>query len=1006
MVQFYNLHPFGSQQIVPMKQEPELFCCGRDCVFVACAGACKIDVFVASRDVFEPFCSINTVGKVRQMRYSDVGDYLVAVEEKNQVTSLRAYVNWRCKSTGNSRTSVRLVGLMIENPLNGGPRDQMDIIEMPLSDSPLCVSCCPVRGDLLVGCKNKLVLFYLRHLSLNNELSALDFERSLNLHVVNVTPIQIAFCAGYVSLMMEFEVLVLKLLQSPKGAAKTTAPDANGLGQPHEEGLINQAPPSSPCPLDLDDFVICQRPMELFGEESRSSGISFTLESIGLAKEDVYIQIQYILYRSFSLDLSQVFSVEDTKLHSLQLLPMYRTGTSTSLEGSASSQNRELLSLFCFFSMPHVGYLYTIGNSADLISTYQYPERSQEAVVTPQFLHVITSNSLQCYTVRCSAAAARDEDPYIDTTLKTCPPVTLDICALRMQLFIGLKVLGRFQNHVILLTKAIDEDITERETPKRTFSRRAGSVKHKLPPETEPGWNLYVVNTVPTIQLYKEMVEYSRKYETIRTQSSIHLLSEAHLLVRAALMDPDLMESPEKEELLAAFRDSCGYLGDCYSRFNTKFSHLALPYYKMSQLSMSDILSRGNSIIGGGGEDYGKGFVFYLKHSLSEDLDEELSEELATKVLQILSTAEPVQLPHALCSASMKNVSPRIAMGYLQKLDTTHPSVVVTLAKASMALKMQDLSAYRIEMGRHTEMMMVYGFVIEPRLLMHRRNEEIISTELAVHLKETQTRLLVASMVALYENSKIVLQEADLFLKVFCEQYEDEDRTPQLLVDFWEALFVACPQEAVLQDLLFKLISHYICRITGRQPPDTKPLKTPEELINSCSHYGLIYPWITYMVSKELPNNDSSEELSKLQSLLCGPSLDIASVRPFLEPLQENNIAALSVHILCATRLGEYEKSINKLLDQCPEAVISYAIHELKDASQGLWWTKLLPELCNRIQHGGNENQILISALRETLSVVAMELDLKDFLNVLPEDGSATFFLPYLLHHNRKKSVT
>ncbi|XP_030072178.1 BLOC-2 complex member HPS3 isoform X2 [Microcaecilia unicolor] len=929
MVQFYNLHPFGSQQIVPMKQEPELFCCGRDCVFVACAGACKIDVFVASRDVFEPFCSINTVGKVRQMRYSDVGDYLVAVEEKNQVTSLRAYVNWRCKSTGNSRTSVRLVGLMIENPLNGGPRDQMDIIEMPLSDSPLCVSCCPVRGDLLVGCKNKLVLFYLRHLSLNNELSALDFERSLNLHVVNVTPIQIAFCAGYVSLMMEFEVLVLKLLQSPKGAAKTTAPDANGLGQPHEEGLINQAPPSSPCPLDLDDFVICQRPMELFGEESRSSGISFTLESIGLAKEDVYIQIQYILYRSFSLDLSQVFSVEDTKLHSLQLLPMYRTGTSTSLEGSASSQNRELLSLFCFFSMPHVGYLYTIGNSADLISTYQYPERSQEAVVTPQFLHVITSNSLQCYTVRCSAAAARDEDPYIDTTLKTCPPVTLDICALRMQLFIGLKVLGRFQNHVILLTKAIDEDITERETPKRTFSRRAGSVKHKLPPETEPGWNLYVVNTVPTIQLYKEMVEYSRKYETIRTQSSIHLLSEAHLLVRAALMDPDLMESPEKEELLAAFRDSCGYLGDCYSRFNTKFSHLALPYYKMSQLSMSDILSRGNSIIGGGGEDYGKGFVFYLKHSLSEDLDEELS-----------------------------------------------------------------------------EMMMVYGFVIEPRLLMHRRNEEIISTELAVHLKETQTRLLVASMVALYENSKIVLQEADLFLKVFCEQYEDEDRTPQLLVDFWEALFVACPQEAVLQDLLFKLISHYICRITGRQPPDTKPLKTPEELINSCSHYGLIYPWITYMVSKELPNNDSSEELSKLQSLLCGPSLDIASVRPFLEPLQENNIAALSVHILCATRLGEYEKSINKLLDQCPEAVISYAIHELKDASQGLWWTKLLPELCNRIQHGGNENQILISALRETLSVVAMELDLKDFLNVLPEDGSATFFLPYLLHHNRKKSVT
>nr|XP_033813686.1 Hermansky-Pudlak syndrome 3 protein isoform X2 [Geotrypetes seraphini] len=934
MVQLYNCHPYGSQQIVPIKQEPELFCCGRDYVFVACAGACKIDAFVVSQDVCEPFCSINTVGKVRQMRYSDVGDYLVAIEEKNQVTSLRAYVNWKCKSAGNSRTSVRLVGLMIEDPLNGGPRDQLDIIEMPLSDSPLCISCCPVQGDVLVGCKNKLVLFYLRHLNLHNELYTLDFERSLILHVVNITPLHIAVCAGYVAIMMEFEVLVLKLLQSPKGASKTTAHDTSGLEQ-HDEGPTNHTPPSPPCPLESDDFVICQRPMELFGEESRSSGISVTLESIGLTKEDLCFQVQYILYRCFSPDFSQVFSVEDTRLHSLQLLPIYRAGTPTSLEGSTATHNKEVLSLFCFFSMPHIGYLYITGNSAELISTYQYPERSQAAVLTPQFLHVITSNNLQCYTARCSAAAARDEDPYIDTTMKACPPVTMDICALRMQLFIGLKALGHFKNHVILLTKANDENITERETPKRTFSRKAGSIKYKPPPETEPGWNLYVVNSVPTIQLYKEMVEYSRKYETIRTQSSIHLLSEAHLLIRAALMDPSLKESPEKEELLAAFRESCGYLGDCYSRFNTKFSHLALPYYKMSALSMSDILKQGNSVIGGGREDYGKGFLFYLKHSLSEDLDEDLSEELAAKVLQIFSTVEPTQLPHALCSTSLKNVPPRTAMDCLQKLDTAHPSVMVTLAKAATALKIKDLVAYRTEMERHTEMMMVYGFMIEPRLLMHHMNGEIVSTELAIHLKKTQPGLLVASMVALYENSKIGLQEADLFLKVLCEQHADGDRTPQLLVDFWEALLVACPREAVLQDLLFKLISHYICRIAGRQPPDTKPLKTPEELINSCSHYGLICPWITYMVSKELlPDNDSAEELSKLQSLLCGPSFDITSVLPFLEPLEENCIASLSVSVLCVTRLGEYEKAINKLLDQCPEAVISYASHELKDANQ------------------------------------------------------------------------
>lgn len=42
----------------------------------------------------------------------------------------------------------------------------------------------------------------------------------------------------------------------------------------------------------------------------------------------------------------------------------------------------------------------------------------------------------------------------------------------------------------------------------------------------------------------------------------------------------------------------------------------------------------------------------------------------------------------------------------------------------------------------------------------------------------------------------------------------------------------------------------------------------------------------------------------------------------------------------------------------------------------------------------------------ETLSVVAVELELRDFLNVLPEDGTAAFFLPYLLYCSRKKSLT
>lgn len=998
MVQLYNCHPFGSQQIVPARLEPELCCCGRDSIFVVCAGGCKVEVFRACGEEWNLFCTFSTLGRVLQMSYCDRGDYLVTIEEKNKVATLRTYLNWRCKSTGNSRVSVRMLGLKLEAPYSGASRDQMEIVELPLSDPPLCISCCPVQGDLLVGCRNKLVLFALKHLMAATDLEVLDFERSLILHTV-VTPLQVAFCAGYVSFLAEFEVAIFQIVQGSEEISNTALPNVNNTRRQKTEGSTLVAPPS---PSDFDEFVICQRPVELIGKESKSR-VSVTLESTGLPEEGGKYRVNYILYRCFAPDLSQVCSVEDTRLHSLQMLPMYRTGCSLTEDGKTTPPKKELLSLFCFFSMPHIGYLYTIGMQPELISTYQYPERSQQAVLTPQFLHVITSNNLQCFTVRCSAVAARDEDPYIDTTMKTCPPVTLDVCALRMQLFIGLNTICHFKNHVLLLTKANTEDYSERvKPPKRSSSRKSMFAKREPPPEAEPGWNLYVVNSISVSQLYKEMVEYSKKYRTVRTQSSIHLLSEAHLLVRAALMDHDLMDADEKDKLLTAFRESCVLLGDCFSRFDTKDSHLALPYYKMSGLSLADILSRAG--LDEEPENYGKGFIFYLKHSLFEDLDEVLNEEMATKVLHILNGTEKSHLPHALCSPCMQNVCQITAMKYLQNLSIPTPSAVVTLTKAAMALKMQNFKAFEAEMERHSEMMLVCGFLDEPRLLIQRKKEQIHPTQLSITMKESRPGVLVASMVALHEHSKLNLTEAQLFFKELSGRYE-EDYVPQLLVDLWEALVVSCPQDSILQDLLCKLTSHYIDTISKGKLLDAKPLKTTEDLINLCDHYGLIYPWLTIMSPESLPDAYNLG-LTKLQALLCGPSVDIISVIPSLESMPVDNNAALSIHVLCKTRLGNYEDSIDSLLDRCPEAVITYASHEFKDGRQALWWNKLLPELCKRNRLNGGQDQVLISCLKETLSVVAMELNLRDFLSVCPDDGNVAFFLPYAMHHSTERLGT
>lgn len=63
-----------------------------------------------------------------------------------------------------------------------------------------------------------------------------------------------------------------------------------------------------------------------------------------------------------------------------------------------------------------------------------------------------------------------------------------------------------------------------------------------------------------------------------------------------------------------------------FFRLDTQYSHLALPYYKMSGLSMAEVLARVDWAVEDGSQKYERGLIFYINHSLYENPDEELSE--------------------------------------------------------------------------------------------------------------------------------------------------------------------------------------------------------------------------------------------------------------------------------------------------------------------------------------------------------------------------------------------
>ncbi|XP_035502478.1 Hermansky-Pudlak syndrome 3 protein isoform X3 [Scophthalmus maximus] len=1028
MVHVYNCHPYASQQIVQVEQEPRLVCCGGGALFVVATGGCKVEAYSLEQEGCPLICRFATMGTVRSIQHSKIGDYLVTTEEKNSATYLRAYTNWRHQAEGKARVGVRLLGHLLRGAsVRGGA--QMEIIEIPLSERPVAVACCPVTGDLLVGCENTLVLFTLRRQSQQNlqnqstqnlqspwsnaqqsqgqtsgsnlNISILDFERSVIVHLPKITPKQVALCGGYVAVQAELEVLVLKLDSSSEPKTLDDSLDTSK----NVDRLDDQS-----------DLLFVPRQQELLGDRAKDCDIPVSIEKTGLEDKGQYT-LSYVLFRRFTPEFFQGCSVEETQLHSLQLYPLFTSSQSVSTEEPAC--------VFCFFSLPNAGYLYSLKGGVELLSAYQYPEKVLEAVLTDQLLHVITKNALQCFTVRCAAVAARIEDPYIDTTMKACPPCSLEVCALRMQLFIGLRSVCVHGRHVILLSAADTEppEEAERSTPRRALSRKWTISSPKETSAAAHGsWNLYVVGTVPPLALYQEMVEYSRQYAETnpQAQSLRHLLSEAHLLLRAALLQTPEQQrrsgegdrtasagrQTDRQEVEAAFRQNCAQLGDCFSRASQKDCHLALPYYRMSGLPVTEVMAR-NRPLSSGPQSHGLGFLFYLKHFLFEETEQSLSQESADEVVDIFSQSDPSELISVCASPSMVNIGPARTLRILHHLEATAGvSVPLTITMATMMLRLEDLPRYTQLMDRHAEMLLVYGFIDEPRLLLHGGgggggpHTHVRPTALTRQLAKSQPGLLVAGMVALHENNKVQLEQADhIFKELDCENC--------LQVDFWEATLMASSQEAVIQELLFRLASVYIDRLTHTHSPDAqsslprasakrRSLKSADDLINSCSHYGALYPWLTVLCPAHTTSYQHQEALHKLQSLLCGPSLSVGSVQPLLERLSEETLWGFSLHLLCATRGGRYDLGIEKLLDRCPQAIIAFANHHLQDKNMALWWQKLLPELCDRTRAAA-DNSILLAALKETLVVVATETSPAQFLELIPDDGTASYFLPHLL---------
>lgn len=185
-------------------------------------------------------------------------------------------------------------------------------------------------------------------------------------------------------------------------------------------------------PEDQSDFLLIPPHQELLGDRAKDCDITVSVENTGLEDKKQYT-LSYVLFRCVWLKFRLVYFTvrsfiftrcvswfEGVLLQSFFKAAVWRRLSSTLYSstrcspvsnicaldvtwsenqcfsvplpstGDQSVSQEEPACVFCFFSLPNAGYLYSLKGGVELLSTYQYPEKVLEAVLTDHLLHVIT----------------------------------------------------------------------------------------------------------------------------------------------------------------------------------------------------------------------------------------------------------------------------------------------------------------------------------------------------------------------------------------------------------------------------------------------------------------------------------------------------------------------------------------------------------------------------------------------------------------------------------------
>lgn len=239
-----------------------------------------------------------------------------------------------------------------------------------------------------------------------------------------------------------------------------------------------------------------------------------------------------------------------------------------------SDKYRYLQGVSCFVCTTQEGYLYHFSTAssgsldATCLTTYPFTAPVHHVALEHTVLHALTEAGLESYTLRLShhiAKLANRPDGII------CPSVIEPVSLIGLRPFLGIQKLLHTRSYIVLLAKA------------------------------DSSWTMYSLNLPKFENVYFDILNAARSHKSSSPSTYRHLLGEAHALIRLAKNISCNMDNEEFDDmthkndlkLKNLYNQSCALLADYYIRSEIESDwDLCIPYYKMSGLKPSEVLSR------------------------------------------------------------------------------------------------------------------------------------------------------------------------------------------------------------------------------------------------------------------------------------------------------------------------------------------------------------------------------------------------------------------------------